>query len=210
MWRGGGRTRQATVEADADGVDHAGHAKQTEPQASLSAPTPSEIEPYTYGAWLWDLSEKSSSGRSVAARLLAVLTPSIDTLRLFLHVLAASVWVGGQFVLAGIVPRLRGFEPDEAGSTATNAAANGFARVAWPAFAVAFVTGIWNLLEVESATTDYHVTLGLKILLTTAAGFSAFFHSRASTTVARAATGALGAAAGVAVLFLGVLLGNAA
>ena len=28
----------------------------------------------------------------------------LDTLRLFIHVLAASVWVGGQIVLAGIVP----------------------------------------------------------------------------------------------------------
>jgi len=29
-----------------------------------------------------------------------VLSPSLTTLRLFLHVLAASVWVGGQIALA--------------------------------------------------------------------------------------------------------------
>ena len=36
----------------------------------------------------------------------------MDTFRLFLHVLAASVWVGGQIVLAGIVPTIRKIGPD--------------------------------------------------------------------------------------------------
>jgi uncharacterized membrane protein len=31
-----------------------------------------------------------------------------DTVRLFLHVLAATVWVGGQLTLAALVPALRG------------------------------------------------------------------------------------------------------
>ena len=34
------------------------------------------------------------------------------TVRLFLHVLAASVWVGGQITLAGLVPGLRGLGAD--------------------------------------------------------------------------------------------------
>ena len=38
--------------------------------------------------------------------------------RLFLHVLAATIWVGGQFTLAGLVPVLRPLGPD-----ATRAAA---------------------------------------------------------------------------------------
>ena len=36
-----------------------------------------------------------------------MLSPTIDTIRLFLHILAASVWVGGQIVLAGLVPSLK-------------------------------------------------------------------------------------------------------
>ena len=31
-----------------------------------------------------------------------------ETVRLFLHVLAATVWVGGQITLAALVPALRG------------------------------------------------------------------------------------------------------
>ena len=37
-----------------------------------------------------------------------MLSPTVDTVRLFLHVLAASVWVGGQIVLAGLVLGVRG------------------------------------------------------------------------------------------------------
>ncbi len=37
-----------------------------------------------------------------------MLTVELETLRLFLHVLAATVWVGGQITLAALVPALRG------------------------------------------------------------------------------------------------------
>ncbi len=36
-----------------------------------------------------------------------MLAVSWDTVRLFLHVLAATVWVGGQLTLAALVPVLR-------------------------------------------------------------------------------------------------------
>lgn len=131
-----------------------------------------------------------------------MLSPSLETIRLFIHVLAASVWVGGQVVLAGVVPGLRSVGPD-----ATKAAANGFARVAWPAFGVAFITGIWNLLEVPSdASTAFQLTLGIKILLVLAAAVSAIVHSRTANRALLAATGALGMLASLVVLFLGILL----
>ena len=37
----------------------------------------------------------------------AMLAVSWDTIRLFLHILAATVWVGGQITLAALVPALR-------------------------------------------------------------------------------------------------------
>src|SRR5690242_9719598 len=55
----------------------------------------------------------------------------LDVIRLTLHVLAATVWVGGQIVLAALVGPLRRAAP-----ATTSVAANAFARVAWPAFAV--------------------------------------------------------------------------
>ena len=66
------------------------------------------------------------------------------TIRLFLHVLAATIWVGGQLTLAGVVPVLRRHAPD-----ATRAVARQFDRIAWPAFGVLVATGVWNLLEVD-------------------------------------------------------------
>lgn len=141
-----------------------------------------------------------------------MLAPSIDTIRLFIHLLAAAVWVGGQFVLAGVVPGLRAVDADnDTPSVATKAAANGFAKVAWPAFAVAFATGIWNILSIDgSSSLEYNITLGLKLVLVVAAGGSAFVHSQTSSKPVLAATGAVGAIASVAVLFLGVLLSNPA
>ena len=41
-----------------------------------------------------------------------MLSVSWDTIRLFLHVLAATIWVGGQLTLAAVVPVLRGFGAD--------------------------------------------------------------------------------------------------
>lgn len=133
-----------------------------------------------------------------------MLSPTLDTIRVFLHLLAASVWVGGQFVLAGMVPGLRKIGPE-----ATKAAANGFAKVAWPAFALAFITGIWNLLSgPDQLPSGYNATLGIKILLVVVAGFSAFTHSQSEKRAVVALTGAVGAISALVILFLGTSLGH--
>jgi putative copper export protein len=131
-----------------------------------------------------------------------VLSPSFDTFRLFLHVLAAAVWVGGQVTMAGLVPALRDHEG------IPKVAARAFSRVAWPAFFLAVVTGIWNVFEVDmaAAATPYHVTLGVKVLLVVAIGFSAWFHGITTDRRVLAATGALSALGSIVVLFVGVLL----
>ena len=84
------------------------------------------------------------------------MTISIDTIRIFVHVLAASVWVGGQIVLGALVPTLR-----RMGGDAPKQAAQAFNRVAWPAFGVAVVTGVWNLNEIgiEDTSSGYQVAL---------------------------------------------------
>ena len=125
------------------------------------------------------------------------------TIRLFLHVLAATVWVGGQLTLAGLLPALRPLGPE-----ATRAVARQFERLAWPAFAVLVVTGIWNLVEVDITDTDteYQVTLAVKLVLVAASGIGAALHRRAASTLVLAIAGAAGALGALAALFLGIQL----
>ncbi|CAB4588925.1 unannotated protein [freshwater metagenome] len=132
-----------------------------------------------------------------------VLSPTESTVRLFLHVLAAAVWVGGQFALAGVVPVLRRQAPES-----TKAVARAFAKLAWPAFAVLVVTGIWNLvaIDVTDTRTDYQVTLFVKIAVSMVAATAVAVHSVGRSKVALALGGAIGAIASVAALFLGILL----
>ncbi len=130
-----------------------------------------------------------------------------NTIRLFLHVIAATVWVGGQLTLAGLVPTLRTLDP-----AAPKAAARQFNRIAWPAFGVLVLTGVWNLVEVEvgDRSTAYQVTLFVKLSIVALSGISAFLHTQARTRRGLAIWGALSGAATIAALFFGVLLGTGA
>ncbi|MFM1751095.1 MAG: hypothetical protein RL119_57 [Actinomycetota bacterium] len=132
-----------------------------------------------------------------------MLEPTVTTLRLFLHVLAASIWVGGQIVLAGLVPSLRRHAPNS-----TKVAARAFNKVAWPAFVVLVVTGIWNLLAVEvgDTTWEYQITVMLHILLTAIAGMSAAVHAVGRSTLALAVGGALGLLSSLGAMFVGLVL----
>ena len=132
-----------------------------------------------------------------------MLSPSIDTVRLFLHVLAASVWVGGQIALAGIVPALRRSHPES-----TKTVARAFSRVAWTSFVLLFVTGIWNLIEVEvqDSTWSYTSTVLVHVALSAAAGVAAAAHTFGKSKLALALGGALGLLFSLAALFVGLLL----
>jgi putative copper export protein len=125
-----------------------------------------------------------------------------DTIRLFLHVLAATVWVGGQLTLAAVVPVLR-----KAGADIPRAAARRFNQVAWPAFAVLIITGIWNVIAVRSQVTgSYETTLVVKLVVVLISGVTAALHARARGTAGRAVFGALTGVSALAALFLGVVL----
>jgi putative copper export protein len=132
-----------------------------------------------------------------------MLSPSLTTIRLFLHVFAASIWVGGQIVLGALVPKLRRVSPD-----ATKAAARGFATVAWPAYAVVILTGFWNLAEIDVAntSTSYQITIFVKIVLAVATGAAAAAHSLANSKLVMAVGGAVGLLAAVGAMFVGYLL----
>ncbi|MFA5883725.1 MAG: hypothetical protein WDA60_07730 [Acidimicrobiia bacterium] len=132
-----------------------------------------------------------------------MLPVSWDTIRLFLHVTAATIWVGGQLTLAGLVPGLRALSPD-----APRAAARRFNLIAWPAYFVLVATGIWNVFAVPDIAFDtpYGKTLMVKVVVAIFSGVAAFLHSISRSKAGLAIWGALSALAAIAALFLGVLL----
>lgn len=131
-----------------------------------------------------------------------MLSISWDTIRLFLHVLAATVWVGGQLTLAALVPVLR-----HLGAEIPRAAARRFNQVAWPAFAVLVITGVWNMIAVQSQVTgSYQTTLTVKLVVVLISGVTAALHARARRPAWIAVYGALTGISALAALFLGVLL----
>lgn len=134
--------------------------------------------------------------------LLAQLAPALDGVRLTLHVLAATVWVGGQLTLAGLVGTAR-----RIGGDAPRRLARAFGRLSWPAYAVLLGTGVWNVVAVGAGQGGtWQAVLGVKIAVAVLAGVAAFAHGRAKRPAGLAVWGALAAAASLAALVLGVFL----
>jgi putative copper export protein len=130
-----------------------------------------------------------------------MLPVDLETVRLFLHVLAATIWVGGQLVVAALVPALRG-----AGADVPRIAARAFNRVAWPAFAVLIATGIWNIVAEGDRGSAYRTTLMIKLTVVAASGVTAFLHARATSRRGMAVFGALTGLTALAALLLGIVL----
>lgn len=134
-----------------------------------------------------------------------MISPTLDSVRTFLHLLAVAIWVGGQIVLAGIVPAIRNVAPQS-----LPVVAKGFARLAWPAMIVIVFTGIWGLSSVNVADrdTDYLVTLALKLLLVGAAIVATIIHSMGTSKLAKALGGAIGLVASLVAAYGGVLMSH--
>jgi thiosulfate reductase cytochrome b subunit len=87
-------------------------------------------------------------------------------------------------------------------------AANAFARIAWPAFAVVVVTGMWNILDIKvgDMSTEYQITMFVHVLLAMAAAMFVVIHSIGQTKLALALGGALGLLTSLGAMFVGILL----
>ncbi len=133
----------------------------------------------------------------------------LDALRSFLHILSVTVWVGGQIVVAGLVPLLRrvdrrsGPVPDGE-MTVTQQAARRFGRISWPFFALAIITGLWSIGEIEwSASTGTWQTLFfVKMALVAASGVGAWLHTRAQRAPERALFASLASLSALAALLI--------
>lgn len=131
-----------------------------------------------------------------------MLPIDIDVIRVFLHVLAATIWVGGQIVLAALMPTLRRAAPE-----AIPPAARAFAWVAWPAFAVLILTGFWSMtasgLMVDPAS---RTTILMKMVLVLVSGVGAGLHTAAKNPTIKGTSAIVGLLSAVAAMLLGVSL----
>lgn len=130
-----------------------------------------------------------------------MLTIDLEVVRLTLHVLAATIWVGGQIVLAALVGPLR-----KAAPAAVAPAARAFAWVGWPAFAVLVLTGGWMLSGAEGHSDAWRTTLMIKLVLVLVSGIGAALHTVAKNPAVKGISAGLGLVSAVAVVLLGVSL----
>ena len=130
------------------------------------------------------------------------LASAATVLRLSLHVLAAAVWVGGQFVLGGLMRTIRGLSAD-----ATRTVAKAFSRLSWPAFWILIATGFWNYAAMGGTqSSSWRLAFSVKMVVVVIAGITAFLHTRAKVASQRGMYAGLSALASVAALVLGVAL----
>jgi putative copper export protein len=132
-----------------------------------------------------------------------MLAPALDTVRITLHVLAATVWVGGQIVMTGLIGPAR-----QIGGDAPKVLARAFARMAWPAFLVLIATGIWNVTAVHYSSQDsaWKAVLMAKIVVVIVAGVATGLHQRAATKGQLALWGSVAGTTSVAALVMGIML----
>lgn len=134
-----------------------------------------------------------------------MIQPTLDSFRTYLHIVAVCVWLGGQIVLAGIVPKLRKTNPD-----ALSNIAKSYAAIAWPSMILIVFTGAWGLAETDTAdySSAYMVTFGIKMLLVAAAVIATLIHSNGTSKISKGFGGAIGLLATLFAAYCGVLLAH--
>ncbi|MGH7721202.1 MAG: CopD family protein [Candidatus Dormibacteria bacterium] len=84
---------------------------------------------------------------------------SWQTLILFVHIIAACVWIGGQITIAAVIPALR-THPE-----LTSIIGRRFQILAWTAFGVLILTGVGNVLGLGMGWSDLTTTSQGRLLL---------------------------------------------
>lgn len=134
-----------------------------------------------------------------------MISPTLDSIRIFLHLMAVAVWIGGQIALAGIVPQLRHVAPDS-----MKTVANAFARIAWPAFLLIVFTGMWGLATVDmtAESSSYIATFGIKMLLVGVAVIATLIHSNGTSKAAKGIGGAASLLTSLLAAYAGILMAH--
>ena len=105
-----------------------------------------------------------------------LLSPDGPTVVLWAHILAATIWIGGQITLGLLVPLLR-HEPDLLAASARR-----FQWLAWAAYAALLGTGVLNVHNAGMSwshlgSTVAGRTLMLKLLFVALSGIAAGLHA---------------------------------
>jgi putative copper export protein len=146
-----------------------------------------------------------------------VLNISGPALLLWVHIVAACIWIGGQVTVAAVIPLLRDHRE------LARRVGRRYQMVAWPAFAVLIVTGVlnvWNAGLHWSQLLDSPAgrTLVVKLVLVALSGLAAGVHSflqapRRHTTggsaVGSAVLGSISLIAALLAALYGVTIANA-
>ena len=132
-----------------------------------------------------------------------MLPINLDVIRVTLHVLAATVWVGGQIVLVALMPTLQRKAPE-----AVVPVARAFAWVSWPAFAVLVITGLWSYPFGLDMGAPFAATMGIKLTLVILSGVGVLLHTFAKRPVLKAIWGAVGLLCAVGAVLFGVQIGG--
>ena len=129
---------------------------------------------------------------------------NLDTIRIFLHVLAVTVWVGGQIVMMAILPVLKAANVEGLPAKVAQA----FQNIAWPAMAVAIFTGVWNILALNSVEKSFgwSMTFGIKFLFVIASGAGALLHAKTDDPKKKGIFGAIGFVTAIIAMVLGYVI----
>jgi putative copper export protein len=138
-------------------------------------------------------------GRELVSRRAA---GRLDDHQLFLHVLAATVWVGGQLTLAALVPGLRSLSSDAAPDSGQALQRDGVGRVCRSCR-----NGhLEHPPHPADWSSSYGTTLIVRLVVVAVSGIAAALHARARSGAGLAAFGALSGLSALGALFLGVVL----
>jgi hypothetical protein len=99
----------------------------------------------------------------------------------------------------------------KAGADVPKSVAQQFNKIAWPAFGVLIITGVWNIQanhDEISHVADYRATLWAKLGFVALSGISAYLHMKASTKKGLAIWGAATALFALLALFFGLVLSH--
>jgi putative copper export protein len=137
-----------------------------------------------------------------AFHMSAQLASTSDSIRLFLHVIGATIWVGGQLVFAALVPVLK-----KKDAALPKLVAHQFNKIAWPAYGLLLITGMWNMASLpKEVPSNYSAFLGIKMTVVIFSAVAAILHSRAKSAKGMAMWGALSGLAAMSATYVGVLL----